>query len=345
MTSGILLPLVDSITFMTSTFLARKTEHLNWPTSPISSGGLGVCALFNTCSIAAANHFGETNSKDSSEFHKAAANVLGLVSGFTLTVALAKPLAERTGIVVNTTIAAEVALFHSLIKDSTYVIYRLALHLKNSFSFGYIQLKKTFEEMPPEKIGACKAYFERNSSVWDAHSLNMQVAFNIRLENAGQQPLAYSNLTTSDKPLTKEEAETYAKTVGSKATAEQTHVLYSHSITPEERPYLKEELPKIDLQTVDVEKLSSEQIQWCHKICVSKEPQLSLEKYSDFANVFFSHDLSQPSIDYEINPALPSSTKGISNRQAAYYTNYYLANPALQETLTLNKRASLYAFL
>ena len=340
--SKFLPPALDGAAIIASTFLASKTSLVTWLKSPISPEGLGACALVNTCTVAAANYFGKTDDKDATEGYKAFINAAGFAAGFALTAALAKPLAKRSGMILNTASIATVAAFHFVVKASAYATYHLTLNLHKPFTLGNFTAKKDFEDMTPEKTGQCKGRFETAPASWDALPLNLQVAFNMQLEKIGQKALAYTNLTTGDEALTKEEVAVFAKSLGETVTAEQAKVLYDHSSAPADREYGKDELHKVELKSLKIEDLTIDQVKWCHKICTADTPDLSTEEFKAFANAFYAADLPQPSNKFETDKALPESASLVSKNQASYFTSYYKGSEKL-DTLTQSEKTVLHA--
>lgn len=334
-----LTPLADGVSFIGSSFAASNIPQcIEWLGGAATSQGMMACSAMNALAVSVTNKLCRTSDESTSGFTKVFANIAGLTAGSAVTVAAAKPLAEYTGMMITPSIVAKIAAFNCVVKVIVYSAYRLA-----STVYRYLtapNFAEGFKHLTDAKVGETKAHFEKHPDAWGALSLKAQAEFNAILVGKGQEPLEFTRFET-EEPLSQQEAEVFATSLPETITGDHAQVLFDAGAAPADRPYQKEELPKVDLTTAEVPQMKDAQVCWCHKAYVANPVTLSEEQRQAFAERFFEVGLEPPTKDFIFQPTTPDSAGDVSKKQAAYFVYYYQQNPKELAKLSLSDQAVL----
>ncbi|CCB90185.1 hypothetical protein [Simkania negevensis] len=309
----------ESAALFASTLALSKTSLISWLNTPTTLEGLALCTGVQACTSAAADFANQIYNQDGDTTYKVAFQIAGLVSSFALLTALVKPIASRTGMMLNPYALVQLTAFHGIVKAIIHVGYEFA----QSFSaLKGIANVEDMKQIPIAELGLRKKQFEEEKTqTWDTYTLNMQAEFNAKLKANKQPLLAFTSLKT-DGALSKEELEVFCEAVGDKPTVEQAKVLVANDVPPPKGCAI---IPGLPASSVAVDTLNASELRWYHSALCQNSDGLNTAQYKAFANAFYKLDLTSPSPKF--GPIdIPASAAGISEKQANYFFNYYLVN-------------------
>lgn len=332
----------DGASFLSATYAASKAPYfVEWLGQPLSESGMMACSGINTLTVGTARLLCQTDDPSKKSYYQSVATIGGLGAGVILATAIAKPLSERFGIVINTYAAAKIALFNLAAKVGMYGIYLLALRVYHLFCLPSFQDGDDLDTFSDGTIGKYKAHFETKAGAWDALSLKQQAAFNVRLYKKEQEMVAFTQFDTSGEKLTPEELQAFVDSLeGEVLSSEQAQVFFEYGAKP---PSKKGALPRLNPQEVTLKDLSDGQVCWYHQAFTRETPDLSDAQYQAFGERFYHLHLSPPSEKFLVNFPVPESSEDLSEEQCDYLIEFYAHYPAEFQVRTLSEQAILSA--
>ena len=315
---------IDGAAFFAGTVGLSKTPFATSIQRPFNLSGFAISSATNAFAFAATSQ--------RSEAEKAAA----LACTTLLLCLIAKPLAQRTTILLSPYAAIQLTAFHALLKVTLYGIYKLAKHFTVSVSFNPTTTED-IKKIAVSQLGTRKAELERSmEEKWDTFNLNMQAAFNVMLVENGQTALPFTNYTR-EALLSEKELQVFQDFVGDHAkNKEQSQVLFDHDLPP---PKQFDALPDLSPTTADIPTLSSSQLLWYYQaFCKKLAPEAQV---SPFTLAFYHADLLPPTNAFFTPLPIPSNADKVSVNQAHYFVNYDQHHPEAFDKQTEKEQAIL----